>query len=295
DAARAAVELAQSGLQLAERRIAQADRLVRLAEAGMARGEAQQRLAAIGAELAQLESQLGAVSELGAGEPGASETLRKQAEALVARRASVQAEHDAQDARQDELLTGLTDDWGRRFVIATLKPLRPEQLAWSVMEATGQVQRNRLAAEAELNKKQPLPADADAAAVAQRQELLEADLHAKLSPQVNAFVQLFGAGAGQPQDDFFATVDQALFFSNGGQVRGWLVPSAGNLTDRLGKLEDPAAVAEELYLSVLARQPNAQEIDDVGRQLAARPQERPAVIQDLAWALLTSAEFRFNH
>lgn len=293
DASRAAVELAQSRLLLAERRIEQADRLVGLAQAGTARGEVQQRLAALGAELAQLESQLGAVTDPAAGEPATSEALRQQAEALVARRDSVQAELDAEDARHDELLSGLTDDWGRRFVIATLKPLRPEQLAWSLMEATGQVQRNRTAAEAELNKKQPLPADA--AAVAQRQELLEADLQTRLSSQVSAFVQLFGAGAGQPQDDFFATVDQALFFSNGGQVRGWLAPSAGNLTDRLGKLEDPAAVAEELYLSVLTRQPSAQEIDDVGRQLAARPQERPAVIQDLAWALLTSAEFRFNH
>ena len=30
-------------------------------------------------------------------------------------------------------------------------------------------------------------------------------------------------------------------------------------------------------------------------QLAARPQEKPACVQELAWALVTSAEFRFNH
>jgi hypothetical protein len=29
--------------------------------------------------------------------------------------------------------------------------------------------------------------------------------------------------------------------------------------------------------------------------LAGRPGDRPAALQDLAWALLASAEFRFNH
>ena len=54
-------------------------------------------------------------------------------------------------------------------------------------------------------------------------------------------------------------------------------------------------VAEELYLSVLSRLPSADERQEVADYLARRNAERVPALQDLAWALLTSAEFRFNH
>ena len=74
------------------------------------------------------------------------------------------------------------------------------------------------------------------------------------------FAPLFGAGAGEPQDAFFATADQALFLNNGSMVRSWLAPSAENLTARLGKLTDARALAEELYLSILTRAPSDAEV-----------------------------------
>ena len=117
----------------------------------------------------------------------------------------------------------------------------------------------------------------------------------KLKGNVTEFVKLFGAGAGQPQHEFFATVDQSLFFANGGQVRGWLIPSGGNLTDRLMKTEDSKALAEELYLSLLTRLPTAEETTDVAAYLAANKDKKNEAVQELAWALLTSTEFRFNH
>jgi hypothetical protein len=146
-----------------------------------------------------------------------------------------------------------------------------------------------------LDKKQPLKESATAAERAERQRQVEATVRSKLAGQLGAFITLFGAGAGQPQDEFFATVDQALFFANGSQLRGWLAPSGDNLCGRLAKLEGAEAIAEELYLSALCRRPTAQEIDDVARQLAAAPEQKAEVVQSLAWALLTSAEFRFNH
>ena len=51
----------------------------------------------------------------------------------------------------------------------------------------------------------------------------------------------------------------------------------------------------EMFLTVLSRRPTPEETAEVAAQLAARPQEKPACVQELAWALLTSAEFRFNH
>ena len=65
------------------------------------------------------------------------------------------------------------------------------------------------------------------------------------------------AAPGQPQFEFFATADQALFMENGDAIRNW---TAGGVTliQRLTKQPQPAAFAEELYLSVLNRRPTAE-------------------------------------
>jgi chromosome segregation ATPase len=183
-----------------------------------------------------------------------------------------------------------------QFATASLKPLTPEQLAASVIEAAGLREQLRGASEAEINAKTPLT-DAiknDPAQMAARNLQIDEATYAKLQANFARFVELFGTGAGQPQG-FFASADQALFFGNDGQIRGWLSPSGGNLTDRLGKLAEPRAVADELYLSVLSRRPSEAEIAEVTNYLTARATERPAALQELAWGLITSLEFRFNH
>ena len=53
--------------------------------------------------------------------------------------------------------------------------------------------------------------------------------------------------------------------------------------------------AHDLYLTVLSRSPGEAEVAATTAYLAARPQEKSACVQELIWALLTSAEFRFNH
>ena len=105
---------------------------------------------------------------------------------------------------------------------------------------------------------------------------------------------MFGGRPGEPEDGFAATLDQTLFLKHGGHVRGLIAPRPGNLADRLLKLTDPDAVADELFLSVLTRRPTAEERQDVADALKARP-DRPAALAELVWALLASAEFRFNH
>jgi hypothetical protein len=184
----------------------------------------------------------------------------------------------------------------RQFATAALKPLTPEQLAWSVMGAVGLDVQLRAASEAELNAKTPLT-DAirnDAAQMAARSAQIESAMYAKLQANAGRFIELFGTGAGQPQN-FFATADQALFFANDGQIRGWLSPGGGNLTERLNKQSEPRAFAEELYLSVLSRRPTEAEIKEATNYLAPRGNDRAAAVQELAWSLITSLEFRFNH
>ena len=107
------------------------------------------------------------------------------------------------------------------------------------------------------------------------------------------FINLYAASAGQPQDDFFATPDQALFVANGGTVIGWA--AGGTLSQRLASLTEAKPFADELYLSTLTRYPSEIEVNEAAQYLASRPAERPQAIRELIWSLVTSAEFRFNH
>ena len=151
---------------------------------------------------------------------------------------------------------------------------------------------------AELDKKSPLKPEEkkDAKKIAARRLQVEQTTYDKLKSNVGNIISLYGAGSGQPQNEFFATIDQALFMANGGPLKGWLAPGGGNLTERLGKMTDEKKLVEELYLSVLTRLPTDGEVADVAAYLKQRPKEkRAALIQEIVWALLTSAEFRFNH
>jgi hypothetical protein len=177
--------------------------------------------------------------------------------------------------RSAELPPGMKEPRADSFAVAQLKPLTPEQLAWSLMQATGLTDAQRKALGAK--------ATADA-------------IYGRLAGNVTTFATLFGGAPGQPADPGFqATLDQTLFVSNGTLLRTWLVPQVGNLTDRLGHLKEADAVAEELYLSILTRPPSAQEKQETVDYLSQRSADRAAALQELTWALLASAEFRFNH
>jgi hypothetical protein len=203
-------------------------------------------------------------------------------------------ESETQLAQFETARAALGDEFARRFAVATLKPLTPEQLAWSMLAATGQLDAQRTAAAAEVAKKNPAKDDEPPETTGAREAEIEQAARAKLQSAVSAFVNLFGSAPGTPQD-FVATVDQALFVSNGAQVRGWLNPSGENLTARCGKLEDPQAIAEELYLSIFGRPPDDVETAELTAYLNSQPEANPTAIQEIAWALLTSVEFRFNH
>jgi Protein of unknown function (DUF1549)/Protein of unknown function (DUF1553) len=185
----------------------------------------------------------------------------------------------------DADLAVVSRHWSNRFSAAGVKPLTPEQLGWNVLHVLGVAERTHSAVEAELRKKNVVPTSAQ----------LEWETDQRLKGTLARFVGLYGSAAGQPQRGFFATVDQALFMSNGGELRSWLAPAPGNLCDRLLKLDDPHALADELYLSVITRPPLPDEATEVARYLAERPKDRPAAVQEVVWALLASNEFRFNH
>lgn len=170
--------------------------------------------------------------------------------------------------RASELPAGVDPKSVPVYATAVLKPLTPEQLAWSLMQATGLTDAMRLG----LGK-----------------GATEAIMFAQLSPNVGPFVRTFASPAGTAPS-FDARLDQALFLANGATVREWVQPRTGNLLDRLRKLSGEA-LTEELYLSVLTRLPDEEE----RREVAEFVKRRPEGLADLVWALVAATEFRFNH
>jgi len=162
-----------------------------------------------------------------------------------------QIAHTQTYQRSSEVPSQLKDIPADRYLVANLKPLTPEQLAFAVAQACGQ------------------PSGTGA---------------------VGPFRSMFSARPGEPQDAFSSTLDQTLFLKYGATVRGMLA----SRTAALAKLTDPDAVAEELFLSVLSRRPTPDEKKDIADALKSAT-DRNATLTGLTWALIASAEFRFNH
>ncbi len=296
---------------LVEAGAAEAAASARLAQAVEHRGRRQSALQQIEREIVALQSVV------------TYRQVAAKAQAVTGEVEKAQAVEEAERTRRTTI-----PHWTGRFAAANLKPLSPEQLGWSMMEATGVAAQFRQMARAELEKQRTDAAQAQAQAQTQSQarpaqagaasaqpqplippppplpplpakpvteEEIERLTAQKLDNVITTFVQYYGAGAGQPQDGFSATVDQALFLANNGTLQGWLVPAGDYLIARLARLQDPSEVARELYLSVLTRYPADHEMQQVREYLAPRTNDRNAACVEMAWGLISSAEFRFNH
>jgi len=220
------------------------------------------------------------------------------ADQLAAAQTAVQAARDkaaADEAASQAAWKTLVERAAVRFTLGPFKELSPEQLAWSTMQSVGVVAAQQTAQTAEAKKQaeaagEMTPEARSALEAARLEELVDAKLKGNIKP----FVELFASQPGQAPS-FQATVHQALFMANGGTLAAWLKPAGSNLTERLAKLDDPAAVADELYLSAFTRRPTADEAALVAEYWKAAEADRAAAARELVWSLVTSSEFRFNH
>lgn len=152
------------------------------------------------------------------------------------------------------------------------------------------------------NAKEPLP---EQFAVALEKPLSAEQLFASVTqaigtppndPLKQKFLKAFANPPMEPEGEFAPSLRAALFLMNDADLLKLLELQPGNLLTRLQALASAEAVAEELYLSVLSRRPSADEVAEVSEQLAKLAGERrDAVVKQLAWALLASAEFCLNH
>jgi hypothetical protein len=154
------------------------------------------------------------------------------------------------------------------FAIAALRPLSPQQYAMSVLIATGE----------------EVP------------QGLERKSAAEWSRKVEEQARSLAAPLDVRSDNFQSSVGEALFMSNNAEIQALAMPQGQNLAARLAAMQDPAKLVETALWTVHSRPADADELEHLVQWTNERGESRRAeACGGLVWALLTSAEFRFNH
>jgi hypothetical protein len=89
------------------------------------------------------------------------------------------------------------------------------------------------------------------------------------------------------------SVAQVLNLLNSPEIQAKLTHEAGTVARLVREQKDDAKLVEELYLTFFSRLPTEKEKALAVEYVAKRP--RRAACEDLAWAMLNSVEFLFNH
>jgi hypothetical protein len=153
------------------------------------------------------------------------------------------------------------------FAVAQARPLTPMQMAVSLRLATSD----------------PEALPTESAALEKRLETLE--------KSVENLASLFA----RPGDNFQVGVSEAMLFANNQGLQKELLDGNGTLVTRMLQLPDLSRRAELAVRTVLSRPPQGNEIQVLTEYLRRREDRAQAGCQQVVWALLTSAEFRFNH
>lgn len=112
------------------------------------------------------------------------------------------------------------------------------------------------------------------------------------------FLKLFGrptrASSCECERVSEPTVGQVLYLLNSQRIQEKLSDPAGSVRALVERHAENEPLVEELYLTFYSRRPTAQERQAALAHLASQPDRRQAV-EDLAWSMLNSLEFVFNH
>ena len=156
------------------------------------------------------------------------------------------------------------------FAVARVRPMTPMQLAVSL----------RLAS-----------TDPESFVTPRKPEDLEKRMES-LEGSARGIADLFE----QPGDNFQIGVGEALLFSNNERIRGEFLADGGDrLLGRLKQLKDSRQRIDMAVRAVLSRPPSADEMQSLGFYLKKREDRPVEACRQILWALLTSAEFRFNY
>lgn len=177
--------------------------------------------------------------------------------------------------QRTSITQGKPPSW-KTYSVANEKRLSAEQLFWSTIIATGELDRIGASVGSDLEQ-----------AIAGADQLVELQ---------KLFLKTFANPPKQPEVDFEPTVKAALFLMHDQRLLALVRAQPRNLVDRLSKLSDVKQIADALFLGVLSREPTDQDVSDVTEFLADRVgDQRTEAIGQLLWALLSSTEFCVNH
>jgi len=119
------------------------------------------------------------------------------------------------------------------------------------------------------------------------------------------FLRLFGRPVRQSacecERNTEASVAQVLHLLNSPEIQAKLSHEAGRVAQLVRDAASDDALAEELYLTFYSRYPTMDERQVAVEYLASRPsgapnaESRRRAAEDLAWSMLNSLEFVFNH
>jgi hypothetical protein len=91
------------------------------------------------------------------------------------------------------------------------------------------------------------------------------------------------------------SVAQVLNLLNSPDIQAKLTHEGGTIARLVREQKDDGRLVEELYLTFFARLPTTDEKDVGVKHLRKYVANRRAAAEDLAWAMLNSTEFLFNH
>jgi hypothetical protein len=174
-----------------------------------------------------------------------------------------------------------------KYYNASIKPLSPEQFAWTLLQSLGEVQKQTKAAQASLLSK-----DKEfAAATAAGQVLLEAQVTKAVKVPLDEIIAVFASQNTSLK--FTASANHALYLINGPAIAARLTPGGGYLIDELIASEDNAKMIEKLYLHMYSRKPLAVESNLAQEFIANAGDAKLLAVQELMRTLMCSAEYRF--
>jgi len=91
------------------------------------------------------------------------------------------------------------------------------------------------------------------------------------------------------------TVAQVLHLLNSAEIQAKLSHEAGTVAGLVRRVKDNERIVEELYLTFFSRYPTPDETKTATAYLDRSPERRQEAAEDLAWTLLNTLEFGFNH
>ena len=88
---------------------------------------------------------------------------------------------------------------------------------------------------------------------------------------------------------------QVLHLSNGDTLNPKLASDTNVIAKMLEEKATDRQIIQHLFLKALSREPSETELENLERIMSEYEKDRSTALQDVAWSILTSGEFTFNH